>query len=85
MAADRRARRLSPEAGGGQRTLDAGSPEPPISSDPAQAEPPTSVSPPAALRLEERQARWFQTRERVMKQTTSQPASPDESSPDPKG
>lgn len=85
MAADRRARRLSPEAGGGQRTLDAGAPGPPISADPAPAETPTSVSPPAALRLEDRQARWFQTRERVMKQTTNLPAIPGESSAEPKG
>lgn len=85
MATDRRARRLNPDSAGEQRTLEASLPGPPAPADPAPAESQTPASSPAALRLEERQARWFQSRERVMKRATNAATGSEEISADPKG
>ncbi len=85
MAADRRTRRLAPEGGAGQRTLDAPSQRPPDSADSGTVGVPPPETPPAAAGLEERQVRWLRERERAIRQDPAPPTETSEAEADPKG
>jgi hypothetical protein len=69
MAGDHRTRRLTEDPPAAQRTLDAprempAAPEEPVEIDPSEVlEPPPPQR--AGARLEERQKRWFQLRDRA--------------------
>ena len=84
MAADRRTRRLNPEPGASQRTLDPRPEEAPAPAVPESGATEASVPTSSAVRLEERQARWFRARERLINPAQDAAVDPAKRSADPK-